>query len=303
MSIIQRVMEKKQGKKSAKEAAEAEADIHKPPILNLEAVDAADEKPVPTGQEKPSQQVVNRSSSNHRIVFDFEQMKKEGYLVPEDTENQQAEEYRRVKRPLLVNAFEGIAPIRNSNTILVTSSLPNEGKTFSALNLAISISLERKKTVLLVDADLQMAGLSKQSNLLEVAGLADVLNHDITDLREVIYGTNLGNLKIIPAGTRKKHSAELLASADMQNLVQDLSTRYQDRIIIIDSPPLLARSESAVLAKLVGQVVLVVEAENTMQSVVKEAVDQLEECEIVNMLLNKRHNRPGMSYHTGYYGY
>jgi Mrp family chromosome partitioning ATPase len=89
----------------------------------------------------------------------------------------------------------------------------------------------------------------------------------------------------------------------MQLLIQELSTRYPDRIIIIDSPPLHARSESSVLAKLVGQVVLIVEAESTIQNVVKEAIEQLKECEIVNMLLNKRHNRPGMSYHSGYYGY
>lgn len=302
MSIIQRVMEKRQGKKSADDSAQSDAEVRKQPILNLEPAEGTINQERSSDENTKSADRSIHSSASHKIVFDFEQMKEEGYLTPDDANTQQAEEYRRVKRPLLVNAFEGITPVKNSNTILITSSLPNEGKTYSALNLAISISLERKKTVLLVDADLQMAGLSKQSNLLEVAGLADVLNHDVSDLREVIYGTNLDNLKIIPAGTRKKHSAELLASADMQLLVQDLSSRYPDRIIIIDSPPLLARSESGVLAKLVGQVVLVVEAENTMQNIVKEAVDQLEECEIVNMLLNKRYNRPGMSYQGGYYG-
>lgn len=303
MSIIQRVMEKKHGEKSAREASESGKEAEKSAILHVESIDVHSNEKEVTDQGTKTPDPTIPSSSSNKIVFNFEQMQKDGYLTPGDSESQLAEEFRRIKRPLLVNAFEQSFPVNNSNTILITSALPNEGKTYTALNLAMSISLEREKTVLLVDADLQVAGLSKQSNLLRVAGLADVLNHDIHDLSEVIYGTNLDNLKILPAGTRKKDTAELLASNDMQLLIQELSNRYPDRIIIVDSPPLLARSESSVLAKLAGQVVLVVGAESTMQNAVKEATGQLEECEVVNMILNKRHNRPGLSYYSGYYGY
>jgi exopolysaccharide/PEP-CTERM locus tyrosine autokinase len=303
MSIIHRAMEKKLGKKTAKNDSNPDQEADKPakpPAENVQTLsDVKEDTPVRVESTLPTK----KTSLSHKVELDFKRMKIEGYLTPDDTGSLQAEEYRKVKRPLLVNAFSGIAADKNRNTILITSSVPNEGKTYSALNLAISISLEKEKTVLLVDADLQVAGLSKEANLLEVAGLTDVLNHDVHDLKDVIYGTNLANLRIIPAGIRNKHSAELLASSDMELLVQELSNRYPDRIIIIDSPPLLARSESSVLTKLVGQVVLVVEAEHTMQNAVKEAIKQLEECEIVNMLLNKRQNRPGISDRTVYYGY
>ena len=308
MSIIQRIIEKKQSEKSDQEKQQPTnrpGQSHR--VDSLQQTNA--KRPFSDREVKSKKGITTKKSaidsphSKPVIKLDFKILEKKGYLTPFISESQLAEEYRRIKRPLLVNAFENHAEIKNGNIILVTSSLPNEGKTFTALNLAMSISMERDKTVLLVDADLQKAGLSNQFNLNKVIGLAELLDNEVGDLREILYETNIDNLRIIPSGNRKPNSAELLASNDMQLLVQELANRYSDRVIIMDSPPLLARSESSVLAKLLGQVVVVVEAEQTVQTVVKEALEQLEECEIVNLVFNKRHNRPGLSSYSGYYGY
>jgi len=306
MSIIQRLMEKKQQEKSGQNTSPSKkherGDRAARPRKELK--NRKIKEPIQKPSINTNKPVSGQARSKHQMLFDFDDLEKQGFLIPSSSDSQLAEEYRRIKRPLLVNAFDEDSPsINNSNIMLVTSSLPNEGKTFTALNLAMSISMELDKTVLLVDADLQVAGLTNQLDLKGAAGLADVLNHEDVELSDIIHRTNVENLRVIPAGNRKPNSAELLASNDMQLLLYDLSSKYPDRVIIFDSPPLLARSESSFLAKQLGQVVVVVEAEQTPQSIVKEALEQLEECEIVNLVLNKRHNRPGMTYHGGYYGY
>ena len=298
MSIIQRLIEKQQREKTGQDTLRPKKNVQHGTVKNSQRATVKN-----NFSANPKKSLSSGKSSKNKIVFNFEDMESKGFLTPSSIESQVAEEYRRIKRPILKNAFESSAGTPNSNIMLVTSSVPNEGKTFTALNLAMSISMERDKTVLLVDGDLQVAGLTNEFNLKGAAGLTEMLNHEGVELADIIHRTNIDNLKIIPAGDRKSHSAELLASNDMQLLLSDLSNKYPDRIIIFDSPPLLARSESSSLAKVLGQVVVVVEAEQTLQSTVKEALEQLEDCEIVNLVLNKRHNRPGMSYHAGYYGY
>jgi len=307
MSIIQRLIEKKQREKSS-QSSQKMNNVGKDTAVGSkkEAGNSSNERQPPGNHEDLSKKPTSgqrQPNSNVKIKFDFKDLENSGFLTPSSMESQLAEEYRRIKRPLLVNAFESSPSIKNGNIILITSSLPDEGKTFTAINLAMSISMEKDKTVLLIDGDLQRAGLSNHFKLRGVTGLADLLNDDGINLNDIMYRTNIENLKIVPAGNRKSHSAELLASRDMEYLVQELSNRYSDRIVIVDSPPLLARSEPSVLAKMLGQIVVVVEAETTSQSIAKEALELLEECEIVNLILNKRHTRPGMPYFSGYYGY
>ena len=226
-----------------------------------------------------------------------------GVVAPDAEKSQIAEEFRIIKRPLIANAFgQGAARVKNGNMIMVTSSLPGEGKSFCAINLAISMAMEMDRTVLLIDADVAKPRVPEYLGIHADLGLLDVLQDRTLKLSDVMIKTDIAKLTILPAGRTYKRATELLASDAMTRLVEDIGTRYPDRIILFDSPPLLATSEASVLATHMGQIVMVVEAERTSQEAVREALSHLQSCEVVNMLLNKATPTPGADYYYGYYG-
>jgi len=226
-----------------------------------------------------------------------------GVVAPDAEKSQIAEEFRIIKRPLIANAFgQGAARVRNGNLIMVTSSLPGEGKSFCAINLAISMAMEMDRTVLLIDADVAKPRVPEYLGIHADKGLLDVLQDKDLKLSDVLIKTDIAKLTVLPAGRTYKRATELLASAAMTRLVEDIGNRYPDRIILFDSPPLLATSESSVLATHMGQIVMVVEAEKTSQEAVREALSHIQSCEVVGMLLNKTTPTPGADYYYGYYG-
>jgi receptor protein-tyrosine kinase len=236
------------------------------------------------------------------VHLDLKDLAERGMITPDSPRSQVADEFRVVKRPLLSNATgKGAAPVNNGNLIMITSALPGEGKTFSAINLAMSIAMELDHTVLLVDADVARPSLLKMLGLPASKGLLDVLVEDSIDLRGVLLKTDVEKLSILPAGTQHARATELLASDAMNRLLEDMARRYSDRIIIFDSPPLLVTTESRVLATHMGQVVVVVEAQRTPQSAVKQALATIEECPVKMMMLNK--GRGASSSDTYGYGY
>lgn len=205
--------------------------------------------------------------------------------------------FRRIKRPILANAFgKESALIENGNIVMICSSLPGEGKTFNVINLGMSIAIELDKTVLLVDADLPKCTTSKLFDLEDEIGLTDVLVGD-EKLSDVVVSTDLPDFKIIPAGKKHHHGTELLASDKMFNLIEELATRYPDRIIIFDTPPLLITSEAQVIAGLAGQVVLIVEADRTLKHDVEEAVSMLDKSKPIGLVLNKTQTSSGADYY------
>jgi len=233
--------------------------------------------------------------------LDLARLREQGYLTPEEADGPLAEQYRIIKRPLLMNAFgRGAVPIEGGNLIMVTSSVPGEGKTFTALNLAMSMAMELDHTVLLVDTDVVKPSLTELLGLKGRPGLTDVLAGGEVGLGEVIVRTNVPKLRVIPAGCGRA-STELLASQAMRDLVQELAERYPDRVVVFDSPPLLVASQASVLTYLVGQVVVVVEAGRTPQPVVKEALALVDSSKAVGLVLNKSHERVAGDYQ--YYAY
>jgi len=242
----------------------------------------------------------NKSTHNNQFEINWERMAELGFLVPGDADTRLVEEFRNIKRSLLDNAFGAASiGINRPNLLLVTSSIPGEGKTFNAINLAISIANERDKNVLLIDADVARPSFSKTLGITESYGLIDYLERDDINYTDIEYTTNLPGLNIITAGKRHKYSTELLSSNKMASFAAELSGRYPDRVVIFDSPPLLAATQADVLAKLVGQVILVVEAEQTLQSMVKMSVEKLSACDVVLVILNKTFSGSM----GGYYGY
>ena len=236
--------------------------------------------------------------------LDEEQLTHGGLLAPLDQAIPIADEFRRIKRPLLENVIksrdEEDGPI---NIIMVTSSLPGAGKTFCAVNLAASISLERELNVLLVDADVAKPHISKAFGLSDHLGLIDILEDETRSISEVLVRTDLNDIQVLPAGRKHAQSTELLASDRMADVVQELATRYPDRIIIMDSPPLLLASEAQALANQVGQIAIVIESGKTLHQEVREMLETLDQSKPINVILNKSiYTQPG-GYYGGGYGY
>lgn len=251
-----------------------------------------------------NEQTIENKSKSRITQINWELAKQNGLLNREDAHTQKAEEYRIIKRPLIENATgKGRKNVRKSNLILVTSSLPGEGKTYSAINLAISISTEKNKQVLLIDADVARPSISRYLGIKEGIGLIDYLENEQTDFSDIIMETDIPNLRIICAGKQHRHSTELLASNRMVQLSDELSQRYPDRIVIFDTPPLLVASQTHVLVNQVGQVIFVIEAERTLRSSVMEAAEKLNRCEIVLALLNKGKASTNNAYGYRQYAY
>lgn len=212
------------------------------------------------------------------------------------------EEFRAIKRKVLSNAFGPLSKtLTNSNIIMVTSPNPNEGKTFTAINLALSIALEQDKTVLLVDADVLRPSVMKTINQPFENGLMEYLLGDVDDLSQVIHHTSLDTLRIIPAGKTHHLSTELLASEKMLETVNDFANRYSDRVVIFDTPPLLGINETAILANLAGQAVVVVHEGKTSLTRVSQAVDQLNPNMAKGFVINKAKKPADDGTYYGYY--
>ncbi|HVF64769.1 MAG TPA: XrtA-associated tyrosine autokinase [Casimicrobiaceae bacterium] len=268
----------------------ATAVLETPPMSTPAARDAREPK------RKPAESVPIRQ---HEI--DLAALAKQGFISPE-APTQLVDEFRVVKRPILRNVTARAGnKVRDGNLIMVTSALPGEGKTFTAVNLAISIALEYDHTVLLVDGDVAHPQLPELLGIPREPGLLDLLTRDDIDVSATLLRTNIEKLTIMAAGSRHPRATELLASEQMAMLLRELGSRYRDRIIIFDSPPLLATTEARVMASHMGQILMVVAADATAQHAVQGALNTIESCEIVLMMLNKA-ARTEVGAYYGYYG-
>lgn len=229
-----------------------------------------------------------RFTETKHFDIDLERLQQQGFLTPDTGRTPLAEEFRHVKRTLIENASRfGSLQGRHGNLLMVTSALPREGKTFCAINLAMSIAMELDHTVLLVDADVAQPAIPPVLGLQAENGLLDLLHDRQLDLKDLMYSTNVERLRILPAGRSHKRATELLASQAMDRLLDEIAGRYRDRFIIFDSPPILPTSEARALSKKMGQIVMVVEAESTTQHNVKTALQKLGNSANVSLLYNK----------------
>lgn len=227
-------------------------------------------------------------SSRPPLNIDLEALEQRGFVTLRNKRSLINEEYRSIKRKLLSNAFGPISKtIKHSNLILVSSSKPNEGKTFTSLNLALSIALEQDKTVLLVDSDVLKPSVSRELNIGKNVGLIEYLLGEEKDVASIMYHTNIDGLRVIPAGLPHHLSNELLSSDKMMKLIEEFATRYPDRLVVFDAPPLLGVNETAIMAEQCGQGVVVVEEHKSKLADVKKAVDLLPAEMAVGFVINK----------------
>ena len=271
-------------------------------VPEVRAVDPAPSKAEGSATPGRSPRVAAAAGSRSKVVhIDLEALAAAGFVTPQAQRSQIADEFRVIKRPIIRNAHERIgARGERANLVMVTSAIPAEGKSFIALNLAMSIALEVDSHALLVDADVANPSLMHMTHLPPTSkGLLDLLTNGDTELHDVLLKTNVEKLTLLPSGTAHGRATEMLASETMAGLLEDMASRYPDRILVFDSPPLLATTEARALASHMGQILMVVEADRTTQVLVKHALETIESCPVVMMVLNKA-PRPEVG---SYYGH
>jgi protein-tyrosine kinase len=215
-------------------------------------------------------------------------LERAGMIDWEQARSRISEEFRIVQRQVLRNSTApDVVEQGNANLVMLTSSRPGEGKSFVSLNLAAGIARQQDHDVLLVDIDYKPDSICSALGLAGARGLLDLVTDPTLDPDDVIVRTDLKNLSILPIGRHGERSPELFASRQATRTIQSLGRRYSDRLVILDSPPCLATSEPGVLASIVGQIVLVVEAERTQREEVEAAMDLIHTCPTITLLLNK----------------
>ncbi len=294
----QREAQKKKAEEAALQASESLSET--PPVSDEEVIAVTQPE---VAQDAPATaDELSVPSTLKPFELDIERLEENGHISINGVRKQINEEYREIKRKLINNAFGKLSStLKNSNIIMVTSGRPSEGKTFTACNLAMSIAAEQDKTVLLVDADVLKPNVLNTLGLERREGLMEYLTGEVDDISDVLYPTNLEKLKIIPAGRSHHLTTELLASEKMAETVNEFANRYPDRIVIFDTPPLIGITETAILANLAGQAVVVVEEGKSKLNDVRHAVERLNPEMAIGFVVNKSVNHDSEG--TGYYGY
>ena len=241
----------------------------------------------------------NGPRQSREISIDRQLLAKAGITFSVTERSRIAEEFRIITRQILAkaDALSGMA----SRVIMVTSARPREGKTFTAISLALAIASQPDFHVLAVDCDVERHSMSQLFGLAPEKGFVDLLADDKTDMRDVLLRTDIANLSLLPAGPWRGGVPELLSSRRMREILTEMAQRYADRYIVIDAPPCLATSDPSILASFVGQIVFVVEANRTQESEVEESIRLISTCPNISLVLNKVEGTA--SDHFGSYGY
>jgi protein-tyrosine kinase len=288
MSVVEKAIRKFREQLSAGEAqAPAQSHLPQPPLPSEPAA------PHVTADEA------------HRlppIVMDRGALRAAGLMAPDEETDLLTRQYRKIKQPLVAKAMgRGVPREPKGYLIMIASAMAGEGKSFTALNLALSLSLEKEVHVLLVDADVAKPQLSYVLGAANEPGLIDVLRDPQRDLESLIRATNVPALSFLPAGAAAADATELLSSARMERTAALLGQHDSRRIVVFDSPPLLQTTESPALARVAGQIVVVVRAQSTPQPVLLDALGTLQGHPSVSLVLNQSTQSSTAPYY--YYGY
>jgi len=253
---------------------------------------AAQSEPAPQPQQRRRRAAPQPESTAHsrQVSIDRGALRQHGIALPSAGRSRIAEEFRIVKRQIVakfLDEVDGDPEAARNRVIMVTSAKPGEGKTFAAINLALSIASEQDLKVLLIDLDTRSHAMQDMMGIPAGRGLTDLLSNPDVDFADVVLRTNMPNLAVMPAGHPDNRGPELLSSKRTREMFEEMTQRYSDRFIIFDAPSCLASSDPATLASIVGQVVFIVEADQTQQEEVEAGVALVRACPNISLLLNK----------------
>jgi exopolysaccharide/PEP-CTERM locus tyrosine autokinase len=227
-----------------------------------------------------------------------------GYVMPDAAVTGLAEEFRIIKRQLLLGAGgKTHLPDEKRRAILICSAQPDEGKTFCAVNLAMSLASEKEVEVLLVDGDFPKPEVLATLGLESGPGLIDAIADPGLDPESLVIATDIPGLSVLPAGRHVNNVTELLASDRTREVLAALAGASRRRLVIFDSPPALVASPATVLATHVGQLVMVVRADRTTEADLREAIGLLSGCEDISLILNGAGFAANGRRFGSYYGY
>ena len=258
--------------------------------------------------EQEYQQVVPAAPKAYdgpAVIVDRDKLREAGFIVPDGPVTGISEEFRIIKRQLLLTAkcSSKQAPIPHGERILICSAHPDEGKTFCALNLALSMAAEKDNEVLLVDADFAKPSILSSLGLEGSKGFMDALADPQLPVEDCIIYTDIPGLAILPAGEQTNHDTEFLASSRTEQVLNRLTQNNPTRIVIFDSPPALSASPASVLATHVGQVLMIVKADETTETALRDALSLMVGCDHIQLLLNGTKFSPTGRRFGSYYGY
>jgi protein-tyrosine kinase len=288
MSLVERALDKMRGAQQAPDRRPAGPNAL--PATETQTIGALVESEVPEAD-----------GGRFRVHIDRAALRAAGYLPEADLDRRFADEYRQIKRPLLEAAFapEAANTRPSPRLVMMASALPGDGKTFTSINLALSLARERDSSVVLVDADVAKPHISAIFGVQNQPGLLDALSDPTLDITSLILPTDSGGLSVLPAGRVRDGATELLASRRMGELTRQILARHPRCVALFDSPPLIVSSESRAVATAMGQVVLVVRAGQTSRDALLEAMDMLGRDRSVSLVLNQGRR----SLTDGLYGY
>lgn len=262
--------------------------------------------PVPTAEPRPVvQPTAQVNAAKEVIAINREHLAAQNLIVPDGPVTGLSEEFRIVKRQLLLAARggKGFDALPAGERILVCSANPDEGKTYCATNLALSMASEKDNRVLLIDADFAKPSVLSRLGIETRPGFMDALADSKCDVESLVLQTDIDGLSVLPAGSRTNQDTEYLAASRTADIIHQLSKNDPSRILIFDSPPALAASPASVLALHVGQILMVVHADVTTDSALRDALNLLSGCDHVQLLLNRTKFSPTGRKFGNYYGY
>jgi len=293
---------KETGKNDAEDIA-----LETQPYMKMGGSNKSTEQADPATQQSvaPAMQTNNKLNNNEIRTIDRQWLSDNNMIIPDGPVTALSEEFRIVKRQLLLAARggKGIIPIEHGERILICSANPAEGKTYTSVNLALSLASEKDNRVLLIDADFAKPSILSTLGIEGGPGLMDALANPELDVNEMVLSTDVDGLSVLPAGSQSNQDTEYLAASRTSKIIEKLSKDDPNRIIIFDSPPALAASPASVLALHVGQTLFVVHADKTTDSALRDALNLLNGCEHIQLLLNRTQFSPSGRKFGSYYGY
>lgn len=276
MSIVETTLQRLKGARGAepeKRPAAAPEAAAPPPTARVRAR-------IPTPVRWPSQPA--------SADFDIARLQAVGLYPPERFVHRLRDDYRGIRREVVAASEEKVAATGQvvGPIVVVTSSGPGEGKSYTALNLALSIAGQGVHDVLLIDADFVKRTISLACNLGDRAGLSELLAQASTSFFNYAYPTSTARLRIVPAGTLTHGTHDLFAPARVGSVFDAIRTAMAEHIVIVDTPPILVSSDTPVVVDVAGQVLLVVRAGKTLQDAVRDAVGHIRKTLPVGVILN-----------------
>jgi capsular exopolysaccharide synthesis family protein len=249
------------------------------PVSDHSGLNSAIKQPLPTVEKKPA------SKQNPIVSIPISKLREKGMVTLDMKNRGIIEEFRHLKRNLLKNIIKSEKSMGVG--VVVSSAWPGEGKTFTALNLIMSLSMEKTKKILFVDADLEKGEATKFLDLQNYRGLTDYLEDPSLDANDVTLQTSIESLKIIPRGLTTAHSAEVFSSQRMEAFVKEICQKGLYEMVIFDSPPVLVSSSANILSGMADQTLVVIQANETTGKSIREMEEKLVDSSSIGYVLNR----------------